>query len=138
MSSEVRRYIPTNFRRLQRLYVLSECRRKVVGIIRRAIFSRKFVGNGRRNSDDFKFFVFVGNWSEIRHKRPTNFNPSEPRSEFGVFSCSGGGQQGSQLVRYETLNRKPLTQYVALRLCRSNSSMKQPQCLVHLTKQTYA
>uniref|UniRef100_M4EJW6 Uncharacterized protein n=1 Tax=Brassica campestris TaxID=3711 RepID=M4EJW6_BRACM len=88
MSSEVRRYIPTNFRRLQRLYVLSECRRKVVGIFRRAIFPLKFVGNGRRNSDDFKFFVFVGNWSEIRHKRPTNFNPSEPPSEFGVFSCS--------------------------------------------------
>ncbi|KAF2607427.1 hypothetical protein F2Q68_00043603 [Brassica cretica] len=71
MSSEVRRYIPTNFRRLQGLYVLSECRRKVVEKFRRAMFPRIFVGNGRRNSDDFKFVVFVGNWSEIRHKRPT-------------------------------------------------------------------
>ncbi|KAF2565826.1 hypothetical protein F2Q70_00025571 [Brassica cretica] len=50
---------------------LSECRRKVVGIFLRAMFRRNSVGNDRRNSDDFKFLVFVGNWSVIRHKRPT-------------------------------------------------------------------
>ena len=71
MSSEVHRYIPTNFRRLQRLHFLSECRRKVVGKFRRPMFRRNSVRNGRRNSDDFKFLVFVGNWSVIRHKRPT-------------------------------------------------------------------
>ena len=54
MSSEFRRNIPTNFRRLQRLHFLSECRRKVVGKFRR-----------------LQIFVFVGNWSVIRHKRPT-------------------------------------------------------------------
>ena len=73
MSSEIRRNIPTNFRRLQRLHFLSECRRKVVRIFRRPIFRRNSVGNGRRNSDDFKFLDFVGNWSVIRHKRPTTF-----------------------------------------------------------------
>ncbi|WZZ45104.1 hypothetical protein YC2023_041363 [Brassica napus] len=76
MSSEVRRYISMNFRRLQRLYVLSECRRKVVGKFRRAMFPRIFIGNGRRNSDDLKFFVFVGNWSEI--------NPSQTSDDIEV------------------------------------------------------
>ena len=63
MSSEFRRNIPTNFRRLQRLHFLSECRRKVVGKFRRTIF--------RRNSDDLIFLDFVGNLSVFRHKFPT-------------------------------------------------------------------
>lgn len=34
------------------------------------------------------------------------------------------------------LNRKPLTQYIALRLYRPSSSMKQPLCLLHHTEKT--
>ena len=71
MSSEIRRNIPTNFRRLQRLHFLSECRRKVVGKFRRTIFHRNSVGNSRRNSDDLIFLDLVGNWSVIRHKCQT-------------------------------------------------------------------
>ena len=71
MSSEIRRNIPTNFRRLQRLHFLSECRRKVVGKFRRTIFRRNSVGNSRRNSDDLIFLDLVGNLSVFRHKCPT-------------------------------------------------------------------
>ena len=55
MSSEIRRNIPTNFRRLQRLHFLSECRRKVVGKFRRLNFfgfGRKFVSIPSQMSDD--------------------------------------------------------------------------------------
>ena len=70
-SSEIRRNIPTNFRRLQRLHFLSECRRKVVEKFRRTIFPRNSVGNGRRNSDDWIFLDFVGKLLVFRHKCPT-------------------------------------------------------------------
>ena len=57
MSSEFRRNIPTNFRRLQLLHFLSEYRRKVVGKFRRPLFQifgfrRKLVGNPSQTSDD--------------------------------------------------------------------------------------
>ncbi|KAF3547497.1 hypothetical protein DY000_02009582 [Brassica cretica] len=71
MSSEFRRNIPTNFRRLQRLHFLSECRRKVVGKFRRTVCRRNSVGNGRRNSDDFIFLDLVKNLSVFRRKCPT-------------------------------------------------------------------
>ncbi|WZZ87226.1 hypothetical protein YC2023_115805 [Brassica napus] len=71
MSSEFRRNIPTNFRRLQRLHFLSECRRKVVGKFRRTVCRRNSVGNGRRNSDDLIFLDLVGNLSVFRRKCPT-------------------------------------------------------------------
>ena len=68
MSSEICRNVPTNFRRLQRLHFLSECRRKVVGKFRRTVCRRNSDGNGRRNSDDLIFLDLVGNLSVFRHK----------------------------------------------------------------------
>ncbi|CAN7024627.1 unnamed protein product [Brassica oleracea var. botrytis] len=50
---------------------LQNHRRKIPTNLVSSEFRRNFVGNGRRNSDDFIFLDLVGNLSVIRHKGPT-------------------------------------------------------------------
>ena len=62
---------------------------KIVGIFRRPLFSRKFVGisDGIPTTSDFLFLSEIGqNFVQIVRRL---WRPSESPSEFGVFSCSG-------------------------------------------------
>ncbi|KAF3609986.1 hypothetical protein DY000_02049247 [Brassica cretica] len=80
-----RRNIPTNFRRLQRLHFLSECRRKVVGKFRRTVGIPSEMVDGIPTTSFFWIWSEICQYSVANVRRP--WCPSEDPSELGVFSC---------------------------------------------------